>query len=521
MATKGKSHQKLPAGRASQTDSSTRTLIKDAFANTMSAGEPKRDADVPVLVSKCVQAIEDRGQSIKGLYRVSGVKSHVEKLSQSFEACAELVELDDVHPNVIANVLKQYLRQLPEPLLTYRLYPEFIRIAKKYPGSANGGSSSKEPSPGLEGAPPAAAADLTSDQQQQVIAQLIAVVDKLPRAHYLTLAYLINHLKRVADNHHENNMPSSNLGIVFGPTLLRTSDGNSSLGDTIHQTRVIELLITFADDVFNPVTGSRLDHKGRPELPASIAHVAESPRRKQRSASQALIRAGKAIDFKRLTGWDDHHVSPSLKIPSSNVQRAYSSSAIVTLAGQKVYISNVSGSQTMAPSQSKPSPLAATNKNVPNIAKPTTEKNKPEPKELEELRKEVPLTKRPSISELRRAFFNDFASPPQRAEPITSDLNLSLLNSTPASVTPPLSSPPHLTRLVAPIDTPESSDISAEPSPTGFGLQRSQTSVAPRSLRGTGGGLSSVSSFGRISAYGPPQERKLGSSSQCSSTSSR
>lgn len=65
--------------------------------------------------------------SPQGIYRVSGVKSRVEKLCQAFENGAHLVDLSDQHPNVIANVLKLYLRQLPEPLLTFRLYPEFIR----------------------------------------------------------------------------------------------------------------------------------------------------------------------------------------------------------------------------------------------------------------------------------------------------------------------------------------------------------------------------------------------------------
>lgn len=58
---------------------------------------------------------------------MSGVKSKVEKLCQSFENGADLVDLTDTHPNVIANVLKLYLRQLPEALLTSRLYPDFIR----------------------------------------------------------------------------------------------------------------------------------------------------------------------------------------------------------------------------------------------------------------------------------------------------------------------------------------------------------------------------------------------------------
>ncbi|XP_066990813.1 rho GTPase-activating protein 45-like isoform X16 [Macrobrachium rosenbergii] len=183
---------------------------------------------VPHLVLKCVAEIDNRGTKIKGIYRVSGVKSRVEKLCQAFENGAHLVDLTDQHPNVIANVLKLYLRQLPEPLLTFRLYPEFIRIAKECP--PGGGTEAR-----------------TTEELRDL-------VRRLPRHHLNCLAVLMHHLHRVTTNAHLNNMPSSNLGIVFGPTLLRTSEGSASLSslvDTVHQTRAIELLIMFANEIFN------------------------------------------------------------------------------------------------------------------------------------------------------------------------------------------------------------------------------------------------------------------------------
>lgn len=186
---------------------------------------------IPHIITKCVNEIENRGLFIKGIYRVSGVKSRVEKLCQSFESGAELVDLTDVHPNVIANVLKLYLRQLPEPLLTFRYYPDFINVAKYYP-------SLKE--------------EFT--QIDEAVKELRMLVRQLPSIHYITLAYLMHHLKRVSDHSEHNNMPPSNLGIVFGPTLLRTSEGTASLSslvDTVHQTRIIELLINHAHEIFD------------------------------------------------------------------------------------------------------------------------------------------------------------------------------------------------------------------------------------------------------------------------------
>ncbi|XP_064476776.1 rho GTPase-activating protein 45-like isoform X2 [Ornithodoros turicata] len=188
--------------------------------------------DVPFIVRKCIDEIDRRGYMVKGIYRVSGVKSKVEKLCQCFENGADLVDLADVHPNVVANVLKLYLRQLPEPLLTYKLYPDFISIAKEH-------------LPGREG------------DEGALLGALKRAVRALPSVHQRTLSYLLQHLRRVADHSALNNMPASNLGIVFGPTLLRTSEGSASLSslvDTVHQTRVIELLITYADQIFGSET---------------------------------------------------------------------------------------------------------------------------------------------------------------------------------------------------------------------------------------------------------------------------
>ncbi|KAJ9578077.1 hypothetical protein L9F63_025061, partial [Diploptera punctata] len=203
------------------------------------------DTVVPHIITKCIEEIDARGKSIKGIYRVSGVKSRVEKLCQAFENGAELVDLTDSHPNVIANVLKLYLRQLPEPLLTFCLYTDFIRIAKL---SEEAGS------------------------EQTAVEELKELVRKLPRHHYLTLAMLMQHLERVASEEIINSMPSSNLGIVFGPTLLRTPEGSASLNclvDTVHQTRAIELMIKFANEIFGIQDIAQAQESARMELDLS------------------------------------------------------------------------------------------------------------------------------------------------------------------------------------------------------------------------------------------------------------
>ncbi|XP_041360418.1 rho GTPase-activating protein 45-like isoform X2 [Gigantopelta aegis] len=185
--------------------------------------------EVPPIISKCLSEVEKRGMDIKGIYRVSGVKSKVENLCQRFDMEPEIVDLEEQHPNVISNVLKLYLRQLPEPLLTFRLYGDFINVSKE---SMAGAISSAK-----------------------TVERLASLVRNLPHSNFKTLAVLVHHLQRVAAHSDVNQMSPSNLGIVFGPTLLRPAEGTASLAslvDTPHQTRAIELLISSAQTIFGP-----------------------------------------------------------------------------------------------------------------------------------------------------------------------------------------------------------------------------------------------------------------------------
>ena len=64
------------------------------------------------------------GLHCEGIYRISGVKSKVQHLKDSYNS-GEPVYLEEHEPNIVAGVLKQFLRELPEPILTTALVPKF------------------------------------------------------------------------------------------------------------------------------------------------------------------------------------------------------------------------------------------------------------------------------------------------------------------------------------------------------------------------------------------------------------
>ncbi|XP_010842944.1 PREDICTED: minor histocompatibility protein HA-1 [Bison bison bison] len=201
---------------------------------------------VPFIIKKCIFEIEQRALRTKGIYRVNGVKTRVEKLCQAFENGKELVELSQASPHDISNVLKLYLRQLPEPLISFRFYHELVGMAKD---SLKAEAEAKAASRGRPDATEREAAAMA------MASRLRELLRDLPRDNWATLRYLMRHLRRIVEVEQDNKMTPGNLGIVFGPTLLRPRPTEatvslSSLVDYPHQACIVETLITHFSLVF-------------------------------------------------------------------------------------------------------------------------------------------------------------------------------------------------------------------------------------------------------------------------------
>ncbi|KFQ45613.1 Rho GTPase-activating protein 29, partial [Nestor notabilis] len=247
---------------------------------------------IPFIIKKCTSEIESRALNVKGIYRVNGAKSRVEKLCQAFENGKDLVELSELYAHDISNVLKLYLRQLPEPLILFRLYNEFIGLAKESQ-NVNEELDAKQASP-------------KSKKRQSICIELNRIIIKikdllkqLPVPNYNTLQYLIGHLHRVTEQCDENKMSASNLGIIFGPTLIRPRQTDatvslSSLVDYPYQARVVELLITYYEKIFD-VSLKPLLNISQPEettLMVRVALSAEEKEPQQQRKSLVAVKEG-------------------------------------------------------------------------------------------------------------------------------------------------------------------------------------------------------------------------------------
>ncbi|KAI8883238.1 RhoGAP-domain-containing protein [Backusella circina FSU 941] len=155
------------------------------FGNNIVDQARSENAFVPYVVLKCVREVEFRGLKVEGIYRKSGSYNQITELKDAFDhnKTPDLSRYDDV--NVISSLLKLYLRELPQPLLSQ----EFIF-------------------------------DPSLDIKTR-LSKTYQLLHSLPTETYSTVKTIMQHLKRVHQHHSLNRMTSKNIAVVFGPTLMR------------------------------------------------------------------------------------------------------------------------------------------------------------------------------------------------------------------------------------------------------------------------------------------------------------
>ncbi|ELK26671.1 Myosin-IXb [Myotis davidii] len=172
-------------------------------------------ASVPIVLEKLLEHVEMHGLYTEGLYRKSGAANRTRELRQALQTDPSTVKLDNFPIHAITGVLKQWLRELPEPLMTFAQYGDFLR-----------------------------AVELPEKQEQ--LAAIYAVLEHLPEANHNSLERLIFHLVKVALLEDVNRMSPSALAIIFAPCLLRCPDNSdplTSMKDVLKITTCVEMLI--------------------------------------------------------------------------------------------------------------------------------------------------------------------------------------------------------------------------------------------------------------------------------------
>ncbi|XP_071425316.1 oligophrenin-1 isoform X2 [Pithys albifrons albifrons] len=200
------------------------------------------------FVRKCINAVETKGITTEGVYRTVGSNIQVQKLLNAFfdPKCPGDVDLQsgDWDIKTITSSLKFYLRNLSEPVMTYKLHKELVLAAK-------------------------------SENLDYRLGAIHALVYKLPDKNREMLELLIQHLVNVCEHSRENLMSPSNMGVIFGPTLMRAQEDTvAAMMNIKFQNIVVEILIEHFGKIYS---GPPEDTSAPPVPPPRVAARRHKP----------------------------------------------------------------------------------------------------------------------------------------------------------------------------------------------------------------------------------------------------
>ncbi|XP_075624262.1 rho GTPase-activating protein 17 isoform X6 [Balearica regulorum gibbericeps] len=196
---------------------------KPAFGTPLEEHLKRSGREIAVPIEACVMMLLETGMREEGLFRIAAGASKLKKLKAALDCSTS--QLDEFYsdPHAVAGALKSYLRELPEPLMTYSLYEEWTQAAN-------------------------------IQDQDKKLQELWRICNRLPKHYHANFRYLIKFLAKLAQNSDVNKMTPSNVAIVLGPNLLWAKNEGSlaemAAATSVHVVAVIEPIIQHADWFF-------------------------------------------------------------------------------------------------------------------------------------------------------------------------------------------------------------------------------------------------------------------------------
>ncbi|XP_049785884.1 ralA-binding protein 1 [Schistocerca cancellata] len=144
-------------------------------------------AYIPLVIRECIDYVQENGLTMDSIYKLSGIKSKVQYLRRLYNQ-GECVQLSDYEPPVVTSLLKQFFRELPEPILTNDLLSRFEEAA--------------------------AEKEVTIRE-----AELQGLISQLPKCNLHLLGWMMVHLDNVTIHEKYNKMNAQNIAITLSPVL--------------------------------------------------------------------------------------------------------------------------------------------------------------------------------------------------------------------------------------------------------------------------------------------------------------
>ncbi|XP_041466504.1 rho GTPase-activating protein 35-like isoform X11 [Lytechinus variegatus] len=179
---------------------------------------------VPSFIEQCVQKIEEEGITQEGIYRVSGKAADIETIIKMFDEDqnADLCSLENLSSNTVASALKQFFKNLPEPIIPYSTQDRMIADYKEV------------------------------NNEDLFVERLPEYLVGLSQVKKTVLTYMMKHMKRITQCSEENLMTAENLSICWWPSMLHPqSKSFDDLANEALLAAVFKLIVEHSETLFD------------------------------------------------------------------------------------------------------------------------------------------------------------------------------------------------------------------------------------------------------------------------------
>lgn len=281
---------------------------KPAFGTPLEEHLKRSGREIALPIEACVMLLLETGMKEEGLFRIGAGASKLKKLKAALDCSTSHLDEFYSDPHAVAGALKSYLRELPEPLMTFNLYEEWTQVA-------------------------------SVQDQDKKLQDLWRTCQKLPPHNFVNFRYLIKFLAKLAQTSDINKMTPSNIAIVLGPNLLWAKNEGTlaemAAATSVHVVAVIEPIIQHANwffpeevefnvsEAFVPLATPTSNHSSH----TGIDSVDSGTLERKRPASMAVMEGDlvkkesfgvKLMDFqahRRGGTLNRKHISPAFQPP--------------------------------------------------------------------------------------------------------------------------------------------------------------------------------------------------------------
>ncbi|XP_069599646.1 protein FAM13A isoform X2 [Ranitomeya imitator] len=243
---------------------------------------------VPAVVWSVVEYLRSEGMTQEGLFRINGNVKVVEQLRVKYENGEQVTLPEDGDVHSAASLLKLFLREMPDGVISTAMLPRFIQIYQESGSDAHRENGLKE------------------------------LIKELPDTHYTLLKYLCHFLTQLVQHRTENKMNVYNLAMVFGPNCFHVSPGFEGMKQQEICNKIVAKLLedypkffecdltekyALCEDMARIITVKEYNSE-RPVVPPRMVEVqvaSRSPRGKTQTQEQPLKMSNVELDLPKLS----------------------------------------------------------------------------------------------------------------------------------------------------------------------------------------------------------------------------